>query len=303
MKNCLLLILMLITFKCFSQNIRGNVVDSATGRPLPYAAILYNNNKNFLYTDSAGSFVLNADSLKKTDTLFIEFLGYKPLYVSASSLHANEVIKMVQQASELNPVIVSNCRRMKTYTLNNRTRGIRNYLGPGPETKIIIVGHYLNKKQKAGYIKKISFYDETYSGKVVVPVRLRWYDWNEVTQSPGKELTSTNIIIYPYKKGWNDFTMPANTAYFPVSGIVFGFEFIYPVEFVEQYRMIASTSEKLSWLSNMTHRWSLGMQTSRDEEQNGFFSINNHAFERYNERSDRFYMKPAIKFEISHCEQ
>lgn len=303
MKKCLLLLFLLLALKSFSQNVHVTVIDSATGRPLPYAAILYNNNKSFLYTDSAGAFTLNIDSLKKTDTLYIEFLGYKPVFVAANSLQEQTVIKMVQQPTELNPVVVSNCRRIQNYVLNRRVGAIKNYIGPGPETKIIIVGHYLNKKQKAGYIQSISFYDETYSGKVIVPVRLRWYEWNEVTQKPGKELTSTNIIIYPYKKGWNEFTMPEKTAYYPLNGIVFGFEFIYPVEYVYQYRMIGSPEQKLSWLSDMSHRWSLGMQTSRDEEQNGFYSINNNAFESYSERSNRFYMKPAIKFVVAHCEQ
>lgn len=301
MNKLLLLLFLLLSIPAISQNIRGTVTDSSTGQSLPYALVLYRHNQSFLYTDSAGQFSIAKDSLLLNDTLFIQFLGYKQLAVPVVNLQPDNVFKLVSQPLTLAPVTVSNCRKMKNYTLNKNVGVVRNYIGPGPETKMIIAGRYLNKKQRNGYVKQIQFYDETFNGAVVVPVRLRWYEWDESKQLPGKELTNKNIVVFSYKKGWNTFTVPDTSIYFPADGIVFGLEFIYPVEFANQYKNLSSANEKLRWLSDMNHRWSLGMEITRDEQQRGFYAANNNEFQSYNTRGKGFYMKPAIKFVVSHC--
>lgn len=301
MNKFLLALLLLLSSQVFSQNIHGVVTDANTGKPLPYAIIIYQHQKNFLYTDSAGRFSLSKDSLPVDDSLRIQYLGYAGLIISNSTLKEENIFSLTSVTTTLAPVTVSNCRRIKNIVLNKRTGVMKTYLGPGPETKIIIAGRYLNNKNKPGYIKQISFYDETFTGSVNVPVRLHWYEWNEQKKMPGKELTDTGIIIYPYKKGWNNFLLPANSVYFPDEGIVFGLEFIYPVEFFQQYKSLSSANERLQWLSDMNHRWSLGMQTTKDEDQTGFYSINNADFEEYGERGRNSFIKPAIRFTIAYC--
>lgn len=301
MNKLLLLLFLLFTLPALSQNIRGVVTDSSTGQSLPYALVFYNHHQSFLYTDSAGQFSISKDSLLLNDTLFFQFLGYKQLNAPVANLQLNNVFRLISQPTTLAPVTVSNCRKMKNYTLNKNVGVVKNYIGPGPETKMIIAGRYLNKKQRNGYVKRIQFYDETFNGAVVVPVRLRWYEWDESKQLPGKELTNKNVVVYSYKKGWNSFAVPDTSIYFPADGFVFGLEFIYPVEFANQYKRLSSANEKMQWLSDMNHRWSLGMEVTRDERQQGFYAANNEVFQSYDARGKGFYMKPAIKFIVSHC--
>ncbi|MGN6618467.1 MAG: carboxypeptidase-like regulatory domain-containing protein [Ilyomonas sp.] len=301
MNKLLLFLLLLFSIPVFSQNIHGVVTDSVTHQALPYATVFYNQKKRFLYTDSAGRFTIPRDSLIHNDSLYVQFLGYKQLSVPVVQLKEENVLRMIPQTETLEPVTVTNCRKLKNYILNKHAGIAKNYMGPGPETKIIIAGRYVAKKQRRGYVKQIRFYDETFNGTVVVPVRLRWYEWNAAQQLPGKELTNKNIIVYTYKKGWNSFDIPDTSIYFPAEGIVFGLEFIYPVEFANQYKNLSSAKEKLQWLSDMNHRWSLGMQLTRDEQQKGFYGVNNEPFQSYDERGKGYYIKPAIKFVVAHC--
>ena len=294
---------MLIHFTVAAQQLQCRVIDSETGQPLSYATILLNHQSRVVYTDSTGLFFLNKDSLHTGDSICVIYLGFEKFCVAVDSLTGKNRFLLVSERNELNPVTVSNCQKFRNYLINRRTGSIDNYLGPGPETKIIIIGRYPGKNNREGYIRQLRIYAGTFNGKARVPVRLRWYQWDAAHGMPGKELTSRNILLYPYQKGWNSFPLPADAIYFPPEGIVFGLEFIYPMEFVQEYTRLVTTREKADWLMQMEHRWSLGMQTVRDNTQRGFYIINNDGVMAYASRGNNYFIKPAIKFMIARCEK
>ena len=120
---------------------------------------------------------------------------------------------------------------------------------------------------------------------------------------PGKELTDTSIIVYPYKAGWNEFEVPDKTIDFPKSWIVFGFEFIYPAEYAEQYKKLRTNDEKAKWLNNLNHRWSLSMQYVDNQDEGAFYIINNNQMAQYSKKFERYFMRPAAKFTILFCKE
>ena len=64
-------------FFCYclqAQNVSIKLVDSLSGKPLPYATVIYYHQTKVTYTDSSGIFRLRIDSLPKTDTIVIEYL-------------------------------------------------------------------------------------------------------------------------------------------------------------------------------------------------------------------------------------
>ncbi len=136
-----------------------------------------------------------------------------------------------------------------------------------------------------------------------MPVRFRWYEWDTGNNRPGRELTDTNILVYPYKNGWNEFKIPANTLFCSSGGIVFGLEFIYPAEYEQHYKTIKSTDEKIKWLNDMQNRWSLGMQIIRDAAQRSFYIINNKPLNEYTGRAFEEYIRPAVKFTFTACKK
>lgn len=286
-----------------AQQITGKVLDATTNKPLGYATVIYNQQKNILYTDSTGSFLLNKDSLNSKDSIYIEFLGYKRLAVAVDKLKTDNTFRLGQQTNQLAPVVVANCTKYRDVTINKRVGRITDYIGPGPETKFIILGRYSSGDEVNGYIKTIDIYAGKFNEGVHVPVRIRWYDWDSTANMPGRELTTASIIVYPYKKGWNSFALPYNTVYVERASIVIGLEFIYPVEYMQQYKTLQNDEQKINWLTDMNNRWSVGIQATKYADDAGFYLVNNLPVQKYNSRGRNLYIKPAIKFTVTECVQ
>ena len=303
MKKLITVFLLLLGTLAKSQTITAKIIDSVSLRPLSYAIVIYHNNEKVIYSDISGHFTLALDSLTTNDNLEIQFLGFRKYHISKSSLYDGIVIKMSPEMQELNPVIVTNCRRFEEFTLNKKTVHIRNYIGPGPETRLVIISRYYNSTGRNSFVNKMSIYIDEKSPNLQIPIRLRWYEWDNEKRMPGKELTDTNIVVFPYKEGWNDFDIPANTINCPKSWVVFGIEFIYPSDYKLQYDTLKSGDDKIKWLSDMQNRWSLGLQYVTEEDEGGFYIVNNGSIQRYNKKYDRYFLRPAIKFTISFCKE
>ncbi|HVX52655.1 MAG TPA: carboxypeptidase-like regulatory domain-containing protein [Chitinophagaceae bacterium] len=302
MKRLLLFFVLLLTIaEANAQQITGQIVDASTNKPLSYATIIFNHQHNIQYTDSSGRFTLPKDSLRAGDSIYIDFLGYKRLAIAVEKLTADNFFRLGQQSQELTPVIVANCRQYRNIDVNKRVGRIVEYFGPGPETKFIIIGRYADRNEVTdGYIKTLEIYAGRFNQSVHVPVRIHWYEWDSARGLPGNELTTGNIIVYPYRKGWNKFSLPYNSIYFDHS-IVLGIEFIYPVEYMNQYNALPSVDDKAQWLMDMSNRWSLGIQTTKYEDEGGFYLINNLPIQKYNSRGRNLYIKPAVRFTVEQC--
>ena len=300
-------LLTLVLFFCFhiahAQNITARVIDASNNRPLGYAIVLYHSQQHVIYTDVSGYFSINKDSLEKKDSVTVQFVGFQKISIAAVDLKDGLVIKMIPKMQSLQPVIVSNCRKTETYELNKKRGRIKQYIGPGPETKLVIISRYDNITGRVGYINKISILIDEKSPNMQVPVRLRWYQWDVDAKMPGKELTDTNILVYPYQQGWNDFELPAKTIPCPKDWLVFGLEFIYTPEYKLQFDSLKSATQKIQWLSDMQNRWSLSMQYVKDENESGFYMINNGDVTRYAKKYDRYFIRPALKFVVEVCKE
>jgi CarboxypepD_reg-like domain len=285
------------------QTITAKVIDASTNRPLSYAIILFQFQQRVVYTDPNGYFSLSVDSLNQRDSIIVQYLGYRKLSVDVSNLKDGMVLKMIPEMLSLQPVTVSSCRSTDEHTLNKKIGNIKQYIGPGPETRLVIISRYNNIYGTRGYVKKVSILIDEKAPTRHVPVRLHWYEWNTDAKMPGDELTDTNLLVYPYKKGWNDFEIPDYLIPLPPDWIVFGLEFIYIPEYKKHFDTLKSSQEKLQWLNDIKNRWSLGMQYVRDENETGFYIINNGAITRYNKKYDRYFIRPAIKFTIKVCKE
>ncbi len=301
MKPVLLFIFLAACHFANAQVLTGKVTDSASGKPLAYAIITYSSQQKITYTDANGFFYLQKDSLLHGDSIFIQFLGYQRISLSAGKFKAGQHFNMVQEMKMLNPVIIYACKKTKDYLINKRVGRIKHYIGPGPETKFIVLAKYNNISGMDGYINTIKIYVDQTSSEIKVPIRFRWYEWDVENKKPGHELTDTNLLVYPYQDGWNEFVLPAYTIFAPKDYIVFGLEFIYPMESQQEFELLKTEGEKLKWLTNMQHRWSLGMQYSDEQTDAGFYSINNGPFNNYNQRNERYYIRPAITFTVTAC--
>ena len=195
----------ILSFFCYcvhAQTISVKLVDSLSGKPLPYATIIYLHQTRVTYTDSSGIFQLKIDSLPKKDTIIVEYLGYARQFLPLSTLFDNKIIRLALEGNVLAPVSVQNCRSYKDYIINKRVGEVKEYVGPGPETKFMMIARYRNNKQEEGYVNKIEIWMSDAEGGFKVPVRLHWYEWNELTGTPGKELTAVSYthLTLPTKR-------------------------------------------------------------------------------------------------------
>lgn len=301
MKRLLFLLCIATVHFANSQTVAGKVVDSATNKPLAYATVSYGFGHNITYTDANGFFYLQQDSLTAHDSIIIQFLGYKKYSFAAQSLKNGDVFELSVEMKMLNPVTVYACRKTRNYEINKKTGRIKHYIGPGPETKFVVLAKYNNTSGRDAYINKVKIFIDQTSPEFKVPIRFRWYEWDVNGRKPGHELTDTNILVYPYQDGWNEFTLPSYTIFAAKDYIVFGLEFIYPSEYQQEFAKLKTGDEKIKWLTNIQHRWSLGMQYSDEETDAGFYSINNGPFSSYSQRNERYYMRPAIILTVTAC--
>ena len=288
----------MLTINAEAQIIKTKVVDSASGQPLPYASIIFTQSSKFIYTNDSGMIAVSRDSLSANDTAHITFLGFKDAFVSLENLMLKPVIKMVVSSNQLSNVVVKNCISVKLAKANYFRGRPSSYIGPGPETKIIIISRYLNEKNVEGYIKTIGFYSNVNTS---IPVRLHWYEWNKAERKPGNELTLVNLLYNPAKQGWNNFDIPDRTFYYDAEGIVLGIEFIYPEPNKKLVNSFKDEKAKLAWLNNMTHRWSLGMNDESAEPS--FYQVNNGEMKAYKKDNDRGYNQPALRIVVTACKK
>lgn len=300
MKKVFFFFFLLGSISGYSQHITARVTDKQTQKPLPYALITLSHQR-IIYTDSLGYFKIRIDSLTKYDTLHFDFIGYQSVSVPALTLQDNSIISLVPALESLQPVTVFNCNRTKDFVLNKHIGNIKEYVGPGPETQLIILARYNNNSGRNGWIKNISILLNEHATNLKIPIRLRWYEWDLDKKMPGRELTDTSLIVYPYKNGWNDFTIPDKAIFYPKDWIVFGLEFIYPPEYKNILDAQSNKGAKLKWLNDMKNRWSLSMQFVKNKNETGFYIVNNGGISSYSKRNERFFIRPAIRFTIEVC--
>lgn len=298
MKKLTVFLCCIIAIAAKAQTITGKIIDSASGQPLPFASIIFTQSQKFVYANAKGELSFNKDSVKANDTLIVSYLGYLDTRVKALDIIKKPVIKLSPSSRQLSNVVVENCSSVKQSKANYYRGRPSSYIGPGPETKIIIISHYTNDKKVQGYISKISFYSSVNSS---IPVRLHWYEWNNVEQKPGKELTVTNLLYYSSKHGWNDFNIPEKAFYYDTSGIVLGIEFIYPDENKAALVSFKDEKEKLAWLNNLSHRWGLGMNDRSAKPS--FYQVNYDEIKAYKKDNDKGYNQPALRIIVTVCKK
>ena len=82
----------------WGQSFQGTVVDSATGRPLPYAQVRWYPSGPGTLSNEAGGFVIKAPRGQPTDTIRISYLGYHPQYLLASQWQDDTLLIALAEA-------------------------------------------------------------------------------------------------------------------------------------------------------------------------------------------------------------
>lgn len=205
MKVKLFLLVFVISISClYSQNINGSIKDSLTNIPLAYVNITFLQKDKGTYTKEYGKFEIDISN-ELNDTLFITSVGYKSKKIAVSSIKEKHLNIFLHAENEIIDEVVLNVKRKKisskliSITSSKKTK-FASSVPFGSQIAYLLE----NEKNKIGRLKEISFFVK-YSKNETVKLypsylRLKFYAYDKINDSPSKLLSFENILIKP-KKG------------------------------------------------------------------------------------------------------
>ncbi|TCJ17017.1 hypothetical protein EPD60_06825 [Flaviaesturariibacter flavus] len=221
----LLLFLLLPLFSSAQQVL--HVVDSASGRGLPYATIASVEKNWVLMTDSLGRATL-PDSLRSA-VLDFSFVGFRP-----ARLHVGDRNRIALVQKTMPEVVVKGCKPALPLFLDQA--------GALKQSKTICYIQWLTGAQMAVWVKNPSGRPGTiqtlgwgiktcfdankrYRGYPNTPVRLRFYA-RDAEGCPGEELVYDDIRVSGKKFGWFETPLESFRIPVPEEGLFVVFELI-----------------------------------------------------------------------------
>lgn len=282
-KYCIIAISCCLVTKLEAQLRRFTFFDAETNARLAFVSIAFHNIKVNYYSDSAGVFEIDGTEVPEADS--VTFHHINRMTVAIKSLPAASTMKLQRTPRELEPVTVRHCNTPLVKRIEWPRRA-RHHTSVSPALTIVFVGTYENKAGVSGYLHRVGFHVADYSSYIHIPVRLRWYEWNEQTGEAGRELTDTSIVFMPKERGWNYFTLPDRTV--PVNGnkLVVGLEFIYPTWMNKEYKRDIGKETDTEWRKRRFY-WFLGMEKPHGP--------------RPKTRWEMVYEKVALRIEMKTC--
>jgi hypothetical protein len=238
MKKILLYLLILATNISNAQIIKGSITDSLTKEPVPYANIVLINGKG-IYSDEKGQFELDIKN-NVYDTLKISSLGYKarffPLTTYKNHNIVNLKVSLSTKVANIEEVVISQKKvnyNQKSVFGESKEGNIGMTSLIGYETCLYIE----NPTQTIGRVKR-AYIDlkRRDNADYIALFNIKFYEYDEKNNTPGKELYSKNIFINPKNhkyRLWID--VERYNIKFPKNGICVGVELINTAGTVEKY--------------------------------------------------------------------
>lgn len=226
-RNLLLIICLLFLNVCFGQNkvLNGEIRDSLSGEPLPYATVEIFDLKTGTITDKDGKFTLQlaSDDFNPDNTIRFSYVGYEPAAMTIQnfmesakiiSLHENPVIldeiKVIPGKYSTMIVGVEDMQPQSLQYANVFSGNKGNFIG--------------NRKKKPGWIKSVSYYIQD-DGYPTTPFRVRIYGVDEHNK-PGKDILNKNVIVSAKRPGWLKVDLSEYNIPFPEEGLFVMMEWI-----------------------------------------------------------------------------
>jgi len=298
--NCFSLLLLFISpFISNAQYINCRVTDAETNQPLYYATIYYGKQPAITFSDSLGNFFIRPEVLKEKDSVTIEFIGYKTLTVFNKEIAENKIFNLYKSSNHLQDVLIKNCNQYEEKIINYNYGKLDSYWTVIPNTRVSYLSYYPNNEEQEGYVTQILFHTPSsflHKQDFSTPLRIRWYEWDSITQLPGKELTTTSIVVNAYKNGINKISITDKTLFFGKEGIVIGIEFLYPQKLEKEYYQLTTEKERFEW--TLKYEWSIGTIINKNSCE-GFVQTNTNGIRRF--ITAKGFLKIALQFKINAC--
>jgi hypothetical protein len=217
MKEQRLLFLLLLTTLSLSAQVKGVVLDSISGKPIAYAAVIYENSRIGVNTDEKGNFILpQKDSL---NLIHVSNLGY---FDKKTSKSPNIIIKLAPKTYELNEVVVTDKRNNEELVIGEIKKKGSGYGNGGTSHMWAKLFNFEEKFYEFKYLKEIKFITKSRVKNSKLKLRLFIIDSLNIIQ---KDLVIEDIIITCNKgKQLQTIDLSKYNISFPEEGLMIGFE-------------------------------------------------------------------------------
>ncbi|CAM3559775.1 carboxypeptidase-like regulatory domain-containing protein [Flavobacterium gelidilacus] len=217
MKEQRLLFLLLLTTFSLSAQVKGVVLDSISGKPIAYAAVIYENSRIGVNTDENGVFELpKKDSLQYIQ---ISNLGYN----SKTVLKSNSlIINISPKVYELNEVVVIGKLNTQELTLGVLKKERTSYGNGGTSHMWGMFFNFENENKAFQFIKEIKF--TTRSRVKNSKIKLRIFTINSSKEIETDILEDEIIITCKKGKQLQIIDLTSYNLIFPKEGLMIAFE-------------------------------------------------------------------------------
>lgn len=266
------------------------ILDSATNEPIPYASISCKEARFFTMSNEKGEWKI-PDSIT-CKTVLVSCSGYNPVETSFQT----QTMKLSPLVIQLNDVEIGG---EKEGVVIDNIHKLNCSYGFKPEEFSTTYSAYLsNPVKKRGWVKELSFHVSSFhKPDLDVPVRIRFFEWNEISQMPGEEISTGNLILKPSKKGWNKINLEKTYQDFPANGIVVAFELL--TAGPSHYHEYTYRDQNKSKHTGKYYGWNLTASCCSDCEIKGFHFAGNKWI-LWNKIGGNRIWAPAVKLKMNY---
>jgi hypothetical protein len=217
MKEQRLLFLLLLTTLSLSAQIKGVVLDSISGKPIAFAAVIYENSRIGVNTDENGNFLLpQKDSL---NLIHFSNLGYFDKKIFKTS---NLIIKLAPKTYELNEVVVIGKLNTQELVLGELKKDGTSYGNGGTSHMWGSFFNFEKGNKTFQFVKEIKFI--TRSRVKNSKIRLRIFTIDSLKEIDTDILEDEIIITCKKGKQLQTIDFTSYNLVFPKEGLMIAFE-------------------------------------------------------------------------------
>ncbi|MEW5676532.1 carboxypeptidase-like regulatory domain-containing protein [Flavobacterium enshiense] len=211
----ILLLLVFCTYSVFGQ-IKGIVIDSLSGQPVPFASVWIVDDNKGVTADENGTFSFNPEY--KNRSAVVTAIGYEQKTFRV--LESSE-IRLRSKNFELKEMIISKWKETKQREIGETENSISQAFDNAPHIDLKYFP-YTEAYKKTKFIKKVSLYTDCR----IENVRLKLHFYAvDADGHPGEELLQQDYIVSVKKGvGKSNFNISELGLKMPINGIFVGFE-------------------------------------------------------------------------------
>lgn len=202
------------------------VADNNTKEPLPYATIVFSQERKGIYADNSGKFTVPLQ-YNATDSVNISILGYHTKYTLVINLH--DTVYLEQKAYEL-PTVTILPKDKNIIKLGNIKSKRNGYFGMSATfTPVVIASYISNTHYENCYIEKLYFKYLHQKDGFSYLVRPQLFEVGGNGEPAAPLLSKSTTLILPEKGGILEIDVSNEFIVFPENGLFVGMEIIEPV--------------------------------------------------------------------------